>query len=317
MKALRFNTYGPPSVLSIQDLPLPAVEEGEVLVQIKASSINPSDVSTVAGRFHSKLPMTPGRDYAGVVTDGGAWTGKQVWGTGAGFGIVRSGAHAEFVAIPCSWLSEKPAELSMEQAAMVGVPYLAAWQSLIVAGHLQKEERLLITGAGGAVGSAAIQIARWKGASVVAADIVQAAPEADLFVNLKEADLESAVRQATGGKGVDLVLDTVGANLFSCCLRSLRVGGRQIAIANHGGPDAEVGLNLTDFYHNQLRLIGVDTQKLTGPEIAGMMNHLREGFQAGVLRVSQLETNPFEKAIDVYTKIAERKTRTKQVLVFG
>src|SRR5260370_39498903 len=120
MRALRFDTYGPPSVLSIQDLPLPVLEEGEVLVQVQASSINPSDVGTVAGRFHSKLPMTPGRDYAGVVVEGGAWTGKQVWGTGASFGVVRPGAHAEVVAVPSSWLSHKPAELIMDQAAAVG-----------------------------------------------------------------------------------------------------------------------------------------------------------------------------------------------------
>jgi NADPH:quinone reductase-like Zn-dependent oxidoreductase len=316
MKALQFEKYGPPAVLSIQELPLPVLEDDEVLVQVKASSINPSDLGTVAGRFHSKLPMTPGRDFAGVVVDGGALNGKEVWGTGSGFGVVRPGAHAQFVAIPSSWLSEKPEGLSMAEAAVVGVPYLAAWQSLVELGHLGKGERLLITGAGGAVGRAAIQIAHWKEASVVAADMVRAVPEADVFVNLKEDDLVSAVRQATGGQGVDMVLDTIGAYLFKSCLGSLRVGGRQMAIANAAGPDAEVHLNLTDFYHNQLRLIGVDTQKLTGAEISAIMNRLREGFEAGFLRVSQPEANAFEKAVEAYTKIAERKTRTKQVLVF-
>lgn len=317
MKALRFETYGPPSVLSIQDLPRPALQAGEVLVQIKASSINPSDIGTVAGRFHSQLPMTPGRDYVGVVVEGGEWKGKQVWGTGPGFGIVRPGAHAEFVAVASCWLSEKPEGLSMEQAAVVGVPYLAAWESLVEAGGLQKGERLLITGAGGAVGSAATQIAHWKGASVLAADTREGARDADVFLNLRETDLLSGVQQATDGKGVDIVLDTVGANLFSSCLHSLRVGGRQIAIADAAGPHDEVQLNLTDFFHNQLHLIGVDTTKLTGPHIAGIMNQLREGFQAGHLHVSQPETNRFETAVEVYTKVAERKTRTKQVLVLG
>jgi len=292
------------------------LEEGEVLVQVKASSINPSDVGTVAGRFNSKLPMTPGRDYAGVVVEGGSWTGKQVWGTGTGFGVVRPGAHAEFVAVPSSWLSEKPAGLSVEQAAVVGVPYLAAWQSLVEAGNLQKGERLLITGARGAVGSAAIQIAHWKRATVIAADISQGAPDAESFVNLKEEDLVSAVQKATDGKGVDIVIDTVGGDLFRPCLRTLRVGGRQIAIANAAGPDAEVHLNLTDFYHNQLHLIGVDTQKLTGPQIAGLMNRLREGFEAGFLQVSQPEPNGLDKAFEAYTKVSEKKSRTKQVLVF-
>lgn len=316
MKALRFERYGPPSVLSIQELPLPALQEGEVMLQIKASSINPSDVGTVAGRFHSQLPMIPGRDYAGVVVDGGAWKGKQVWGTGAGFGVVRPGAHAEFVAVPSSWLSEKPEGVIMEQAAAVGVAYLAAWQSLIEAGGLHKGERLLITGASGAVGTAATQIAHWKSASVLAADIAQKSQDADVSISLKEQDLVATVQQATDGKGVDIVLDTVGGNLFSSCLRSLRAGGRQIAIANNG-PDPELRLNLTDFYHNQLHLIGVNTQKLTGPEIARMMDHLREGFQAGYLRVSQPEINRIDDAVEAYTKVAGRKTRTKQVIVFG
>jgi NADPH:quinone reductase len=317
MKALRFSTYGPPSELSLQELPIPALGEGEVLVQIKASSINPSDIGTVAGRFHSQLPMTPGRDYAGIVVEGGSWTGKKVWGTGAGFGTVRPGAHAEFVAVPAAWLSEKPETLSMEKAAVVGVPYLAAWQSLVEAGNIGEGERLLVTGAGGAVGSAAIQIAHWKGASVIAADLSHPAPGADVFLNLQDIDLESGVRQVTSNRGVDLVLDTVGGDLFPACLRALRVGGRQIAIANAAGAKAEVQFNLTDFYHHQLHLIGVDTQKLTGPQIAAVMNRLREGFDAGFLEVGQPELNPFESALQVYQNVAEKKTRVKQVLVLA
>jgi NADPH:quinone reductase len=317
MKALRFARYGPPSVLRIQELPVPALAEGEVLVEVKASSVNPSDVGAVAGRFHSELPMTPGRDYAGVVIEGGDWNGKQVWGTGAGFGITRPGAHAEFVAVPSSWLSEKPKSLSMEEAAVVGVPYLAAWQSLVEVGHLQKGERLLVTGASGAVGSAAIQIAHWKGASVVAADITEGAPDADVFLNLKQSDLVRGVQQVTDSKGVDIALDTVGGELFRPCLRTLRVGGRQIAIANVAGPDAEVNFNLTDFYHQQIHLIGVDTFKLAGREIADMMNNLRDGFEAGFLHVSKVETNEFDKAVEAYTKLVEKKSRAKQVLTFG
>jgi NADPH:quinone reductase len=317
MKALRFSTYGSPSVLSIQELPIPAVRDDEVLVQVKASSINPSDIGTVAGRFHSQLPMTPGRDYAGIVVEGGAWTGKKVWGTGAGFGTVRPGAHAEFVAVPTSWLSEKPEGLTLEKAAVVGVPYLAAWQSLVEAGHLREGEWLLVTGAGGAVGRAAIQIAHWKGASVIGADRSQKILGADVCLNVKETDLVSGVEQATAGRGVDLVLDTVGGDLFRPCLQTLRSGGRQIAIANAAGPDAEVHLNLTEFYHDQLHLVGVDTQKLTGPQIAGVMNQLREGFEAGLLEVAQPDLSPFDNAIAAYKNVAEKKTRAKQVLVLG
>ena len=316
LKALRFEQYGPPTVLHIQEMPRPVLEDGEVLIEVKASSLNPSDLATVAGRFHSELPMTPGRDFSGVVVDGGAWTGKQVWGTGASFGITCPGAHAEFIVVPSSWLSEKPRSLTMDRAAAVGVPYLAAWHSLVGVGHLQQGEQLLITGAGGAVGSAAIQVAHWKGASVLAADIAQGSSSADMFLNLKETNLVDGVQQATGGKGVDMVLDTVGSDLFSSCLRTLRVGGRQIAIANVADPDTEVHFNLTDFYRNQIHLIGVDTFKLTGPEIADIMNYLSVGFEAGFLQVSEPERNEFDKAVEAYTKLSEKRSRAKQVLTF-
>ena len=150
---------------------------------------------------------------------------------------------------------------------------------------------------------------------MLAADIVEGPHDADIFLNLKETDLVSGVKQATGGKGVDIVLDTIGAKLFGPSLRSLRVGGRQIAIANNS-PNPEVQLNLADFYHNELHLIGADTQKLTGPEIAAVMNHLREGFQGGHLHVAQPEADPFDQAVEAYTKVAEKKARTKQALVF-
>ena len=88
MKALRFEKYGPPSILSLQELPTPVPKPGEALVELYASAINPSDVKNVAGVFKASLPRIPGRDYAGVVVAGEGWVGKQVWGSGAGFGVL-------------------------------------------------------------------------------------------------------------------------------------------------------------------------------------------------------------------------------------
>jgi NADPH:quinone reductase len=127
MKALRFEEYGPPSVLSIQELPVPDLKTGEALVELHASAINPSDVKNVAGAFKASLPRIPGRDFAGVVVAGDGWKGKEVWGSGAGFGVWRDGTHAQYIVAGLDGLSRKPAHLSMEQASTVGVPYLAAW----------------------------------------------------------------------------------------------------------------------------------------------------------------------------------------------
>src|ERR1700719_836620 len=150
MKALQFGTYGPPDVLTIKEIPKPEPRKGDVLIQIKATAINPSDVKNVAGHFKSPLPRVPGRDYAGVVVAGDAEKGLEVWGSGAGFGVTRDGAHAEYVVVPSDWIAQKPPQLSMEQAAAIGVPYLTAWSTLLVAGNVQAGETVLIIGVSGA-----------------------------------------------------------------------------------------------------------------------------------------------------------------------
>jgi NADPH2:quinone reductase len=313
MKALRFATYGPPSVLALQEMGAPDPGPAEALVELYASAINPSDVKNVAGVFKASLPRTPGRDYAGVVVAGEGWVGKAVWGSGAGFGVTRDGTHAQFLAANLDSLSEKPSHLSMEEASAVGVPYLAAWSALVAAAGIQAGETVLVTGALGAVGRAATQIAHWKKARVIGADVVSGASDADILVNTKQADLASEVRGLTGGRGVDLVLDAVGGPMFEPCLRSLRVGGRQVAIASIGS--GRVEFNLVDFYHGLQRLIGVDTLKLTGPEIAKIMDDLRAGFEEGHLRPSTLQTWSLDQAVDAYEAVGKGNASTKHVLL--
>jgi NADPH:quinone reductase len=312
MNALRFKQFGPPSVLFKEELPIPQPSFGEALVEVKASGINPSDIASISGRFKSTLPMTPGRDFAGVVIQGEGWVGKQVWGSCPGFGVDRPGAHADFVTLPIAWLSEKPKNLSMEQSAAVGIPFLTAWESLVNVGQLRENERVLITGSNGAVGHAAAQVARSKKAFVIGADLSEASIKVDVFVLLNGVALDSEVRRLTQGAGVDLVLDLVGGELFESCLRSLKIGGRQIAIASPSQPI--VKFNLMDFYHNRSRLFGVDSVKLTGPEIATIMDQLREGFERGALEAPAIQVHQFASGIEVYQNVAEKKARGKQVL---
>jgi NADPH:quinone reductase len=313
MKALRFEKYGPPSVLTIQELPVPDLRTGEALVELHASAINPSDVKNVAGVFKASLPRVPGRDFAGVVVAGDGWKGKKVWGSGAGFGVWRDGAHAQFIVVGSDGLSEKPALLSMEEASTVGVPYLAAWSGLVDAANVQAGETVLITGALGAVGRAAIQVAHWKNAKVIGADITDQPSDADVFINIKARELAAEVKALTDGKGADLVFDAVGGPMFEPCLKSLRLGGRQVAITSAG--NGRVEFNLVDFYHNQQRLVGVDTVKLSSPAIANIMDKLRRGFEDGHLRTSPVERWSLDQAIDAYTAVEKRTSLNKQVFI--
>jgi NADPH2:quinone reductase len=313
MKALRFEKYGPPSVLSIQQLQVPDLKPGEALVELHASAINPSDVKNVAGVFKASLPRIPGRDFAGVVVAGDGWKGKEVWGSGAGFGVSHDGTHAQYVVVSSDGLSEKPASLSMEQASAVGVPYLAAWSGLVDAAAIQAGETVLITGALGAVGRAATQIAHWKKARVIGADISDKPSDADVFVNTKVKELPVEVKALTNGKGADLVFDAVGGPMFEPCLKSLRLGGRQVAITSIG--NGRVQFSLIDFYHNLLRLIGVDTMKLTGPAIAKIMDELRAGFEGGYLRASPVQAWSLDQAIDAYTAVEKGTGLNKHVFL--
>lgn len=312
MKALRFSKYGPPGVLSVEMLETPQPVVGESLVRVAAAAINPSDVKNVAGAFKTRLPRTPGRDYAGIVVAGDG-KGREVWGSGPRFGVERDGSHAEFILIPTEWLSDKPPQLSMEEAAAIGVPFVVAWNGLIQAADLRTGETVLVIGAAGAVGRAATQIARWRGARVIGADVVEGLAEADRFINSKTHDVVAEVKAATGDKGVDLVYDAVGGPMFELGLKSLRPQGRQIAITSIGDP--RVSFNLPDFYHERLRLIGVDSLKLDGSEIAAIMNALRQCFDSGNLKPFEVKAWRLDDAVAAYTTVERGAGGTKQILV--
>ena len=127
--ALRFAQKGAlKEVLSIQSIPIPSIQQGQSLVHIYASAINPSDVMNIEGKFaQTTLPRTPGRDFAGVVVDGPkAQQGTRVWGTGGSNGFERDGAHAEHIVVTSDELAQMPANLSFSQAAACGVGFLTA-----------------------------------------------------------------------------------------------------------------------------------------------------------------------------------------------
>jgi NADPH2:quinone reductase len=316
MKSLRFSEFGPPSVLRIEEVPIPEPGEGEALVQVKAAAINPSDTGNVAGHFkNTTLPRTPGRDFAGIAVKGMHHEGAEVWGSFGKLGIVLDGSHAEYVVVPVETLSIKPKSLSMAQAAAIGVPFITAWASVVSAAQIQPGETILVVGAAGAVGQAAIQIANWKQARVIAADMrSDPIPGAEAVIDTKTEDLEKWVLELTAGKGVDAVFDTVGGPMFEPALRSLRFGGRQVAISSAGQP--RVSFNLRDFYHNFSRLLGVDSFGLTSPQIAEIEAELRLGFETGALKPLPIEIVPFESAVDAYSRVAAGQARTKQVLSF-
>jgi NADPH:quinone reductase len=313
MRAIRFEGFGDHSVLKAVEVPAPIADEKTAVVRVLAASINPSDVKNVAGAMsQTTLPRVPGRDFAGLVEAGPSeWIGAEVWGTGGDTGFTRDGTHAELIAVPVASLRRKPKTLSFEEAASVGVNYMAAWCGVEAAG-LKSGETVLLIGAGGGVGSAAAQIARRLGARVIGADRRAPRPNAPIraiaeTLIVGAEDLPVEVRAATGGKGADVVFDLVGGVMFRSAVNRIARRGRLVEIAATG--QHEVSFDLADFYHNESRLFGVDTLKRDLTASAEILDALGPGFVAGDYRAAPIaETCGLGEAQEAYRKVAAGAT---------
>src|ERR1700731_3061501 len=208
MRALKFHHTGSLDDLRFEEVSPPTPGPGEVLIQVKAAAINPSDIKNVQGKMHeTTVPRIPGRDFAGVVVKGPDKLLRQpVYGSGGNLGFGRDGSHAEYVVVPVTAIVPLPRKLSFEQAAGIGVAYITAWAALINAAQLQAGETALILGTTGAVGSAAARIAHELGARVIgtirkASDIPPAGviPVGD-WIDLESTDLASGIRKLTNGR---------------------------------------------------------------------------------------------------------------------
>jgi NADPH:quinone reductase-like Zn-dependent oxidoreductase len=313
LRAIRFKSFGDPSVLELAEVAAPAIAETMALVRVMATSVNPSDVKNVAGAMkQTTLPRIPGRDFAGVVEAGPPeWIGAQVWGTGGDTGFSRDGTHAEMIAVPVASLRRKPDNLSFDQAASVGVNYMAAWCGLEAAG-LRAGETVLLIGAGGGVGGAAAQIARRLGARVIGADRHAPHPDAPIRgiaekLILGTENLPVEVRMATGGNGTDVVFDLVGGVMFRSAVNSLALRGRLVEIAATG--QREVSFDLADFYHNESRLYGVDTLKRDLTASAEVLEVLTPGFVTEDYRAAPIsQICGLGQAQEAYRKVAAGST---------
>lgn len=274
MKTVLFRQYGGPDVLEYTDFPAPEPKAGEVLVRLRAAALNRMDIMVRNGWPGLKLemPHINGADGAGEVVllgEGAAGfdIGEHVvinpnLGCGtcefclAGrdnlcrdwhlLGETVRGTYAEYVAVPARQLYKLPADFDTHQAAAAALVYQTAWHSLVVRGNLQKDETVLIVGAGGGVNTASVQIAKYIGARVVIigsdAQKLEMAKSigADILIDRsKETDWSKSVFVATNKRGVDVAVDNVGTT-FMQSLRALRKGGRLLTVGNSGGPRFEI-----------------------------------------------------------------------------
>jgi NADPH:quinone reductase len=260
----------------------------EVIIEIKAAGVNPSDIKAATGLMpYAVFPRTPGRDFSGVVVDGPSeWIGKAVFGTSGDLGIRRDGTHATHLVVETAALVEKPPEISMDEAAGIGVPFVTAIEGFRRSGMPTSSEHVLILGVNGKVGQAAVQLATWKSANVIGVVRKEEsyAGHANARVEIINAATENVpqrVRDLTEGKGADIVFNTVGDPYFKAAHQSLALGGRQILIS---AINPVVEFNILEFYRGRHTYVGVDTLALSSVESAEVLRSVLPGFADGFLR---------------------------------
>jgi NADPH2:quinone reductase len=273
----------------------PAVERrplsrasNEVLIEVRAAAVNPSDVKAATGLMpYAVFPRTPGRDYAGVIIEGPSGSvGREVFGSSGDLGIRRDGTHATHLAVEVDAVVEKPAGLSWEEAAGIGVPFVTAMEGFRRAGIPKPGETVLVMGVNGKVGQAAVQIATWRGARAIGvvrkpeAYEGHANAEVDV-IDSSSGDVAARVRELTNGHGADIVFNTVGDPYFQAAHKSLALRGRQILIA---AIDRIVQFNILEFYRGQHTYVGIDTLGLSSVATGAVLRELTPGFASGHLK---------------------------------
>lgn len=251
MKAIVCNAWGAPETLVVEELAQPAPGPGQVLVDVKAAGVNFPDLLTVQGKYQTRppLPFTPGNEFAGVVRA----LGPGVSGFAPGdrvIGFTRTGAFAEQALAAVEALMPMPPGMDFETAAAITLTYGTSHHAVVDRGALRAGETMLVLGAAGGVGLAAIEIGKALGARVIAAAssdeklAVCRAHGADEVINYSVGDFREAIKAATGGKGPDVVYDPVGGPYSEPALRSIAWRGRHLVVGFAAGEIPALPWNL-------------------------------------------------------------------------
>ena len=304
MKAVRLHEYGGPEVLKYEDAPRPEPKEDEILIRVAAAGVNPVDAKVRGGAFKVglQLPMIPGYDVSGVVEK----VGEKVPGTKAGDAVyaylrlTRGGADAEFTIAKQDEVAPKPAKLTYEEAAAVPLAALTAWQALVERAELREGQTVLIHGGSGGVGSFAVQIAKARGAKVIATasganqDLLKQLG-ADQAIDYKTTRFETIARE------VDVVLDTVAGETLARSYGVVKKGGMIVSIL--GQPDK------TELEKRGIRGVGI----LVRPN-ATQLAEIGKLIDAGKIKPIVSQVFPLAEAAKAHQQIETGHTRGKIVL---
>jgi NADPH2:quinone reductase len=318
MRAAVCPVYGPPDVVRIEDQPSAAVAAGQVRVKVGAAAVNFPDVLLIANEYQISVPppFVPGSEFAGVIVEtgdgaGGFAVGDRITGT------ELYGAFAEEVVVPTAGLSRIPGGVDDRTAAAFGVAYRTAYHTLRSMARVQEGDEVIVLGAGGGVGLAAVQLGVQLGASVTA--VASSAEKLDVaagygakhVVNHKTGDLRRALKEAVPG-GADAVVDPVGGDLSEPALRSLSRGGRFVTVGFASGVIPRIPLNLV--LVKGVQVLGFQFQDVRPDEFARNDDELRQHFVSGRVRPHVGAVYPLSETVAALRHVADGRAIGKVLI---
>jgi NADPH:quinone reductase len=325
MKAVLCRKYGPPESLALEDVPSPRAASGQIVISVAAAGVNFPDVLIIQGKyqFKPKLPFAPGSELAGTVKEvGPGVTGFQVGDTV--MAQTMWGAFAEEVAVDATKALRLPPGVDLTLAAGFGLTYATSYHALRDRAELQAGETLLVLGAAGGVGLAAVELGVRLGARVIAAASTAEKLEtcrrygASHLINYEQEDLREAIRKHTQDRGVDVVYDPVGDKYAEPAVRGLAWQGRYLVVGFAGGKIPRIPLNLVLLKGSAI--VGVfwgDFARRDPKANEANMQLLLGWLTDGTMKPLVSATYPLARAAEALVAIANRAVQGKAVIVTG
>ena len=339
MRQIWITKIGPPEVLEVKEAPDPEPKAGEVRIRVEASGVNFADIMGRLGLYPDlpPIPVVPGYEVSGHIDAVGAgvapnWAGRDV------LAATRFGGYADTICVPIKQVFARPPGMSALEAASIPVNYFTAWQLIVVMGGLKANETVLIHSAGGGVGIAATQIAKYIGAQVIGT--ASAAKHAELralgtdhLIDYRTEDFETRTREITNGRGVELILDAVGGESWKKGYRVLAPTGRLgifgISAAVSGKERSLLGMLATLarvpwFQFNPLSLMNAN-KGVFGVNLGHMWGEIDRQRQwadqllnlwtQGAIKPKVARTFPFAEAPQAHHFVQDRRNIGKVLLV--
>ncbi len=322
MKAIVCKEFGLPSNLVLEEIAPPSPKEKEVLVAVKACGVNFPDTLIIQGlyQFKPELPFTPGSDIAGVVKAVGEEV-KHVKPGDEVFGFVLNGGFAEEVVVPASACFPKPQQMDFSIAASFMMAYGTSYHALKDRGNLKSGETLVVLGASGGVGLAAVELGKLMGARVIAAASSKdklalcTSYGADETINYNEEDLKEKIKELTNGKGADVIYDPVGGTYAKAAVRAMAWEGRYLIVGFAAGDIPRIPLNLALLKGSSLVGVFWGSFAMKTPK-KNMENtkQLMQWYGAGKLNPHIHKVYSLEDAPKALEEMMERKVKGKVVI---